>query len=117
MAEYLTALDTLRFRVPADVLVLPSHHDCFYGLHERIDGIQRGQNGAMDRLRQLLVKPQRVTDVFGALFNRPIAEADPMELQFATGEAVACLNYLLQREEIRKEVRAGIAWYSKHASI
>ena len=112
MSEYLTTLDTLRFRVPPDALVLPSHQECFYGLHERIEAIQSNQNIAMERLRRLLVQPQRVTDVFVALFNRPIAEADPIELQFATGEAVACLNYLVQRDEVRKEVRSGIAWYS-----
>lgn len=70
-----------------------------------------GQNLAMDRLRNLLEQPQRVSDVFVALFNRPIAETDPVELQFATGEAVACLNYLVQREEVRRELRSGVAWY------
>jgi hypothetical protein len=29
----------------------------------------------------------------------------------ATGEATACLNYLVQRGEAVKEVRSGVGWY------
>jgi hypothetical protein len=81
-------------------------------LHERIKKITLSQNLAIDRLRILLSKPQRVCDVFVALFNRPIAEADPIQLQFATGEALACLNYLIYTKEVRKEVKSEVAWYS-----
>lgn len=112
MAEYLTSIETLLTRVPSDVLVLPSHQDCFFGLHERIKKITLSQNLAIDRLRILLTKPQRVCDVFVALFNRPITEADPIQLQFATGEALACLNYLIYTKEVRKEVKSEVAWYS-----
>lgn len=112
MDGYLKALDTLRGRVPADVLVLPSHNDCFYGLHDRIAKLQSNQSSALRRLFNLLEQPQRVVDVFVALFNRTISEDDPMELQLATGEAIACLNYLIARGEVSRDLRSGISWYS-----
>jgi hypothetical protein len=93
------------------VLVLPAHHDCFHGLHARIEHLRRDQQAALQRLRELLAQPKRAVDVFGALFKRPIVESDAAQLQLATGEALACLNDLIERGEAVKELRDGVAWY------
>jgi hypothetical protein len=53
-----------------------------------------------------------VPDTFEALFKRPIREPDGHVFAMATGEAVACLNYLMDTGEVRKELRDGVAWYS-----
>ena len=50
-------------------------------------------------------------DVFVAVFRRELSESDAAEFGMATGEAIACLNYLRGRGEILKEVRDGVAWY------
>jgi glyoxylase-like metal-dependent hydrolase (beta-lactamase superfamily II) len=111
MADWLESLDTLQARVPDDVLVLPAHNDCFHGLHVRLDHLRRGQHEALGRLRELLAEPKRVVDVFPALFRREIPDNDASQLGLATGEALACLNWLLQRGDAVKEVRDGVAWY------
>jgi hypothetical protein len=55
--------------------------------------------------------------VFGALFARAIGEADAGLLNLATGESQACLNYLLQRGEISREIDAdGVAWYQRRGN-
>jgi hypothetical protein len=46
------------------VLVLPSHNDCFRGLHARLDQLAREQEEALEKLRTGLRAPQRVVDVF-----------------------------------------------------
>lgn len=112
MAEWLASLDRVQARVPDDVLVLPAHNDCFHGLHARIEQLRKGQEEALQRLRDALAQPRRVVDVFEALFRRPIAQSDASQLGLATGEAVACLNYLLRRGEAVKVSRDGVAWYS-----
>lgn len=112
--DWLHSLDKLQREVPADVLVLPAHHDCFHGLHVRIDALRSSLHKALDRLRALLDQPRRVVDVFPALFGRDISESNVLMLGMATGEAVAALNYLIARSEVVCEVgTAGIAHYRR----
>ena len=113
MADWYASLAKLKREVPDDVLVLPAHNECFRGLHARLDSLHKGQDRALERLRRALGgEPRRAVDVFTALFARPIAETDLNLLSMATGEGLACLNYLLQRREIDCEIDAqGVAWY------
>lgn len=111
MAGWLASLDWLQENIPDDVLVLPAHDDCFRGLHARLQHLRDSQMRSLERLRAALREPRRVVDVFADLFSRPI-EATSSHYHLATGEAQACLNYLLERGEIRRELRDGVAWYS-----
>ena len=114
MADWLASLGRLKREVPDDVLVLPAHNECFRGLHARIDALASGQERALARLRQSLEQPKRAIDTFGVLFARPITEADVMLLGMATGESVACLNYLVQRGEAVREIDdRAVAWYRR----
>jgi len=112
MRGWLESLAKIRQAIPDDVLVLPAHNECFRGLHARIDALASGQQRALERLRQLLIEPRRAVDVFTALFSRPIGEADVALLGMATGESVACLNYLLHAGDVVREADAdGVYWY------
>jgi glyoxylase-like metal-dependent hydrolase (beta-lactamase superfamily II) len=111
MADWEQSMARIRERVPDDVLVLPSHNDCFRGLHARITDQLEGQDAAMDALRALLSEPRRVVDTFSTLFRRPVRESDGQQLGLATGEATACLNYLVARNEASVDVVDGVAWY------
>jgi glyoxylase-like metal-dependent hydrolase (beta-lactamase superfamily II) len=112
MADWLSSLAKLKREIPDDVLVLPSHNECFRGLHARIDRLQTGQERSLERLKNALKTPKRAVDVFGSLFARSIAESDVALLGMATGESLACLNYLMHRGEIaRDRDDAGIDWY------
>lgn len=112
MGDWLASLDALQARLPDDLLVLPAHNECFYGLHTRIAQLRQGQLRALDRLRQRLQEPRRCVDVFGALFARAIGQESVGLLGLATGESLACLNYLVQRGEAWVERDAqGVDWY------
>jgi glyoxylase-like metal-dependent hydrolase (beta-lactamase superfamily II) len=114
MADWLASLAKLKREVPDDVLVLPAHNECFRGLHARVDSLARGQALALERLRRSLAQPKRAIDVFSALFARPIGEADVPLLGMATGESVACLNHLLHRGEVSRDIDSdGVAWYRR----
>ena len=113
MAQWYASLDKLQREVPDDVLVLPSHNECFYGLHARIERLRQGQDKSFQRLRATLAEPRRAVDVFGALFARRIGEDNLGQMSLATGESLACLNYLMSRGEARRELRDdGRFWYS-----
>jgi len=112
MAEWLASLDKIQREVPDDVLVLPAHNECFRGLHARLDHLRQGQHVALERLRRRLQEPRRAVDVFVALFGRPIDEKSVSLLGMATGEALACLAWLVARGEASCEADAqGVAWY------
>lgn len=112
MADWLASLDKIEREVPDDVLVLPAHNDAFRGLHARIAHLREGQHGALDRLRRRLQEPRRAVDVFGSLFARAIDESNVPLLGMATGESLACLNYLVARgEAVREPDAAGVDWY------
>jgi hypothetical protein len=92
--------------------VLPAHNRCFYGLHARLDALQAGQERAFDRLRAALAEPKRAVDVFTALFHRSFGDDQISQMSLATGESIACLNYLIGRGEVRSSTDAsGVAWY------
>ena len=112
MADWLASLAKLKREVPDDVLVLPAHNECFRGLHARIDTLARGQETPLARLRRSLREPKRAVDVFGALFARADRRKRLPLLGMATGESLACLNYLLHRGEVTRSLDAdGVAWY------
>ena len=112
MRDWLESLAKLKREVPDDVLVLPSHNDCFRGLHARLDYLAASQLRTLERLRKSLQEPKRAVDVFVALFGRSIDEADGGLLSLATGESLACLNYFVHRGEAsRKLDHAGVTWY------
>jgi glyoxylase-like metal-dependent hydrolase (beta-lactamase superfamily II) len=112
MQEWLESLEKLKREVPDDVLVMPSHNECFRGLHARLDYLGAAQQRVLERLRKTLQEPKRVVDVFATLFGRAIDESDSGLLNLATGESLACLNHLLHRGEVHKEQDAGgVDWY------
>ena len=117
MNDWLASLERIRDRVLDDVLVLPSHNEPFRGLHARIDALALAQQRAFDRLRDALKAPRRVVDVFTALFSRDIFETDGPRYGMATGEAMACLNYLVARGEAVAEADGhGVLWFRQAAS-
>jgi len=111
MDDWLDSLEKVRAAVPDDVLVLPAHNEPFVGLHARIDYLRASQLQALDRLRQALAEPRRAVDVFPQLFSRPITGGGGL-LGMATGESIAHLNYLLERDEVvRERENDGCYWY------
>ncbi len=114
MQDWLESLAKIRREVPDDVLVLPSHNDCFRGLHARIDFLIASQLRILERLKNTLKERKRAVDLFGALFASAVGRSDTGLLQMATGESVACLNHLLNHGQIVRELDAdGVAWYQQ----
>ena len=113
MADWYESMGRIQALVPDSVLTLPAHNDCFRGLHARLAHLKTGQDNALEGLRSLLEQPKRIVDTFSTLFRRPVSEADGQLLGLATGEATACINFLLARGEIRQDVIDGVAWYRR----
>jgi glyoxylase-like metal-dependent hydrolase (beta-lactamase superfamily II) len=113
MGDWFASLARLQREVPDDVLVLPAHNECFRGLHARLTHLTTSQQRVLARLEQTLRdRPRRAVDVFVTLFGRAIDESDVTLLGMATGESLACLNYLERRGRATKEPGSdGALWY------
>jgi len=97
LADWLDSLSKLRIFLPEDVLVLPAHGKPFRGAHIRLDQLTSEHLDGLDRLRELCRQPVRAVDTFPALFKSRITDTNMI---MATGEAIAHLNYLMQRGEV-----------------
>lgn len=110
LADWLRSCARLRGTLPEDVLVLPSHNEPFRGAHKRLDALIDGHETGMRRLLQRLETPQRVIDLFTALFARTI-EKD--SLGMATGETIAHLNCLKRRGLVTSVQQDGTMLYRR----
>jgi glyoxylase-like metal-dependent hydrolase (beta-lactamase superfamily II) len=98
LADFLATLE--RFRaLPDDCLVLPSHGRPFRGLHIRIEQLIAHHAERLEATLAACAHPVTVVEVIPHLFHR---ELDTHQLQFALGESLAHLNYLLAEGGLRR---------------
>jgi len=103
------SLHMLKERLPADVLVLPSHGKPFHGAPVRLDQLISEHEDGLAKLRKHCLEPRRAVDVFPALFKSRINERN---LIMAAGEAISHLNYLVEKGEMTiNRDNAGVKWY------
>ena len=103
-------LDSCRRFIPLareDHLVLPGHKLPFSGLPFRLGQMIDNHVAALDRLLDHLASPRRAAECFVPLFRREVGGA---EYGMALVEAVAHLNCLLRRGQVRRQLDADGAW-------
>jgi len=105
---WLSSIERLKAELHPDVLVLPAHGRPFTGAHARLDALAQEHERGLSRLLDWLAEPKRAIDCFEPLFGRGVG-ADM--LLFATGEAIAHLNYLCQRDLAVRERIEDVLWY------
>jgi glyoxylase-like metal-dependent hydrolase (beta-lactamase superfamily II) len=111
LADWLSSLQVLKSRVPADVLVLPAHGKPFRGAHFRLDALIAEHQSGLQKLETACEDRKRAIDVFPVLFKSKINNSN---LIMATGESIAHLNYLrnLGRITVERDEN-GVDWYSR----
>lgn len=115
LEEWFSSLGRIALQVPDDVLVLPSHNECFHGLHPRIEALRASVGQGLAALLEALRTPARVVDLFEVLFHRAIEQNHRAQYRMATGEAMAHLNLLLQRGQIRMSCdERGVGWFERN---
>jgi glyoxylase-like metal-dependent hydrolase (beta-lactamase superfamily II) len=88
-------------------LVLPGHKLPYTGLAFRLPQMIDNHHQALDRLIDHLATPRTAQDCFQPLFRRAIGAA---EHGLALVEAVAHLNCLLRRGQVRRSLSPAGAW-------
>lgn len=93
---YLESLPAFR-PLPAETLVLPSHHRPFTGLHARLDELAHHHDRRIEETWAACERPSTATEVLRSLFRR---ELDSHQVFFAIGESLAHLHYLERQGRI-----------------
>jgi glyoxylase-like metal-dependent hydrolase (beta-lactamase superfamily II) len=100
LGAYLRSLETLKRKLPEDVLVLPGHNLPFFGLRTRANElIAHHEARCMAILEASKVSPQTVAELVPVIFGRKID--DPHQLVFAFSEALAHVNILVRAGRLR----------------
>lgn len=107
LEDWLASARAFQPHARPDHLVLPGHKLPFTGLPFRLTQMIDNHLSALDRIRAALSQPKTAVETFPALFKRDIG---PAEYGLALVEAVAHLNWLLARGEVRRQLRADGAW-------
>ncbi len=109
LKQWLHSLDSLRTRLPEDVLVLPAHGKPFRGAHWRLTALIHEHEDALEKLEKYCKQPRRAIDTFPALFKSRI---DGRNLTLATAESIAHLNYLMEENLISMSTdEHDVNWY------
>ena len=77
--------------LPADTLVLPSHKQPFYGLHQRINELMSHHKAHLKNLTEFCESGKTIQSCLKVLFKRDLNEHN---MFFAIAEAFSHLNYL-----------------------
>lgn len=112
LGEWILACDKFSAMADDQHLVLPGHKLPFTGLPLRLRQMVENHENALARLFEHLTRPRTATGCFPALFKREIGDS---EYGLALVEAVAHLNYLLQRGLARRFLNAEGIWLWERA--
>ena len=99
LEEFLTSIDAF-LKLPADVLILPSHGLPFVGAHHRVKELQNHHEERLNKILAICSEPQNAFQILPTLFER---ELDAYQLFFAMGESIAHLNYLWWAGEVCRQ--------------
>lgn len=104
LGAYMASLSRLRATVAPGALVLPGHHQPFYGLHSRIDELVAHHEARCGLVVERCAEaPQRAAELMRALFPKV---TDPHQMGFAFGETLAHVNYLVRRGRLVRDTDA-----------
>jgi glyoxylase-like metal-dependent hydrolase (beta-lactamase superfamily II) len=100
LGAYLRSLETLKRKLPEDVLVMPGHNLPFVGLHARADELIAHHEARCAAILEACKHgPQTVAELVPVIFGRRIE--DPHQLVFAFSEALAHVNILVRSGRLR----------------
>jgi len=115
LKDWLASCASLKETIPSQTMILPAHQEPFYGIDVRMQQLIDGHHQQLQLLIQKLeaAAPQAisVTTARQVLFNRELSFVESL---FATGEALAHLNYLVDEQSATAEHdQNGVVWFKR----
>lgn len=109
LSDFLASIRRFK-ELPEDTLALPSHGRPFRGIHARVAALEKHHaERCADLVAACRAQPHTAASLLPILFQRDIT--DPHQTFFAMSEAIAHLNYLERRGEVRRAAEDGVLRY------
>ncbi|MDE2598719.1 MAG: MBL fold metallo-hydrolase [Rhodocyclaceae bacterium] len=109
LSEFLASIRVFA-ELPEDTLALPSHGRPFRGIRARVAALEKHHaDRCADLVAACRTQAHTAASLLPVLFQRDIT--DPHQVFFAMSEAIAHLNYLERRGELRRQEECGIWHY------
>jgi len=109
---FLHSLDRFAELLRPDTLALPAHRRPFRGVQERIVELKQHHVERLDTLLGEVARgPATAGSVLDALFP---PDLDGHQIGFAMGEALAHLNYLVNKGLLRRYVADGVTYFARN---
>jgi glyoxylase-like metal-dependent hydrolase (beta-lactamase superfamily II) len=105
LAQFLDSIQKLT-ALPDDTLVLPSHGLPFRGIRARVAVLQAHHRDRCAAVLTACATAKTVAELIPVVFERPIS--DPHQCMFAMGEAMAHLNYLVDKRQVKRLEENGV---------
>ena len=113
LGDWIASCEKLKELIPATTLVLPAHQEPFKRNPERMQYMIDDHYAQLIKLKSFLSDKMTALDARRRLFNR---ELDYVQMVLATGETMAHLRYLTQRNEVVEEADDdGVLWFQATA--
>jgi glyoxylase-like metal-dependent hydrolase (beta-lactamase superfamily II) len=110
LQEWIDGLARIKKLLPNSPLVLPSHQLPFKGLHERVDELIAHHEERMGILiNACRENSKNATELTKILFDR---ELEAFSSFMATGECLAHLHCLIEKGEMKREIKEDVYFYS-----
>lgn len=110
LQEFLASLERFARELRPDTLVLPSHRRPFRGVQARVADIRAHHHERLELLKSVAADgPVTAGGLVRHLFRGGL---DGHQLGFAMGEALAHVNYLVHRGELRAFVESGVTKFA-----
>lgn len=109
LEDWIGSCKKLQDILPEDLLVLPSHNEPFYGVHNRLRALADGHEKRLEKLLSACRTPRSPSDpeLFSILFKRPIGKG---LFIMAISESMAHLNCLHRRGLVSKSLDVEGRW-------
>lgn len=107
LADFMSSLDRFT-HLPEDCTVLPSHDGPFEGLHYRVRQLKSHHQDRLAKTLDVCREPHSLAEIMPHLFKRKL---DLHNTGFALGEALAHVNFLVQRGELTREFDSQGVWH------
>ncbi|WP_084624285.1 MBL fold metallo-hydrolase [Oceanospirillum beijerinckii] len=98
--HWLEAIDRL-LQLDKETLVLPAHERPFSGLHARLMQLKCEHHDTLELLTTQCSEAKNVFQLLNVVYQR---ELSPFDIILASGECLAHLHYLLDKQQMRKTV-------------
>lgn len=107
LSDWIASCAMLLRRLPDTTLVLPAHNEPFRGVHGRLRALIDGHEEKLQAVLEICATPKRATEVFGAIFRRPVRDDQTF---LALGESLSHLRCLVARGQVDVRVDEEGAW-------